>query len=104
MSGTATDTRLAAHGLNPRGEVHWNLSPAVLYETALARGEGRMAHMGAFSSITAPFTGRSPNDKFIVREADTEGSIDWGSVNAKLANLRPDVRSRAQISLNASVP
>jgi phosphoenolpyruvate carboxykinase (ATP) len=58
-----------------------NLSPAELYERALARGEGRIAHMGAFAAVTAPHTGRSPNDKLTVREPVTEKTVDWGKVN-----------------------
>ena len=72
---------LDTHGLDPHKQVHWNLSPAQLYERALARGEGRLAHMGGFTAVTAPHTGRSPKDKFTVKESVTGGSIDWGAVN-----------------------
>ncbi len=50
------------HGLEPQKTVHWNLSPVQLYERALERGEGRLAHMGAFATVTSPHTGRSPGD------------------------------------------
>ncbi len=84
------------HGLEPRKPVHWNLHPAPLYEASLARGETRLAHMGALSTNTAPHTGRSPNDKFIVRDDVTEGTVDWGKVNQPMApehwdRLRADV-------------
>ena len=75
---------LDLHGLAPRGTVHWNLSPAELYEAALRRGEGQLAHGGGFAAVTAPHTGRSPNDKFTVRDAVSEGTVDWGSVNVPL--------------------
>ena len=75
---------LEQQGLDPQGEVHCNLSPAALYEHALARGEGRIAAGGAFAAITAPHTGRSPNDKFTVRDETTESTIDWGKVNASI--------------------
>jgi phosphoenolpyruvate carboxykinase (ATP) len=89
----ASEQGLAADGLNPQREVHWNLSPAELYEQALQRGE---AHMGAFAAVTAPHTGRSPNDKFTVRDATTERSVDWGKVNVAMdpeafQRLRADV-------------
>jgi phosphoenolpyruvate carboxykinase (ATP) len=76
--------------------VRWNLSPAELYERTLASGLGRLAHMGGLAVDTAPHTGRSPKDKFLVREADTEESVDWGSVNVPLSpehfrRLREDV-------------
>ena len=76
---------LDTHGLDPHKQVHWNLSPAELYERALARGEGRLAHMGGFTAVTAPHTGRSPKDKFTVKESVTGGSIDWGAVNVPLS-------------------
>ena len=82
--GVASRAGLEAHGINPGGRVHWNLSPPELYEAALARGEGKIAHLGGFTAITAPHTGRSPNDKFTVREPSTEGSIDWGAVNREI--------------------
>jgi len=95
-TGLESEHGLRQDGLEPRGEVHWNLSPAELYERALARGEGRIAHMGAFAAETAPHTGRSPNDKFTVREAATESTVDWGKVNVPMDRahyelLRDDV-------------
>ncbi|CAN5820456.1 phosphoenolpyruvate carboxykinase (ATP) [soil metagenome] len=89
---------LDIHGLDPSHPVHWNLSPVQLYEEALRREEGRLAHMGGFAAVTAPHTGRSPNDKFIVREPSTEETVDWGKVNVAMtpehyAGLRADVVS-----------
>ncbi len=72
---------LSRHGIQPAGDVYWNLSPARLYEESLARGDGRIAHMGAISTVTAPHTGRSPNDRFVVRDEHTEEVVDWGKVN-----------------------
>jgi phosphoenolpyruvate carboxykinase (ATP) len=54
---------------------------AVLYEQALARGEALIARGGPLVVDTGKFTGRSPKDKFIVRDALTDGLIDWGKVN-----------------------
>ncbi|MBI4502564.1 MAG: phosphoenolpyruvate carboxykinase [Gemmatimonadetes bacterium] len=71
-------------GLLTRGQVHWNLSAAALYEAAVRRGEGHITSSGAFTAVTAPHTGRSPNDKFIVREPTTEAEIWWGKVNQPL--------------------
>ena len=72
---------LEAQGLSPKGEVHWNLIGPELIEHAVRRGEGRFAEMGPFTAITAPHTGRSPNDKFLVKEAASEADVDWGKVN-----------------------
>ena len=92
---------LEEHGLRPEGPVHWNLSPAELYEQALARGEGRMVHMGGFASVTAPHTGRSPNDKFIVQEASTREDVHWGTVNRSLSEeAYRDLRARVVEYLN----
>ena len=95
-SETNEKRTLQADGLAPRGDVHWNLSPPRLYELALAKGEGRLARGGGFAAVTAPHTGRSPNDKYTVREAESEDSVDWGKVNVPLARehyelLRADV-------------
>jgi phosphoenolpyruvate carboxykinase (ATP) len=72
---------LTAQGLQPRGRIHWNLNAAPLLEEAIRRREGTLADMGPFTAVTAPHTGRSPNDKFVVREPGTESDIDWGKVN-----------------------
>jgi phosphoenolpyruvate carboxykinase (ATP) len=87
---------LEGQGLDPKGKIHWNLSVPALYEAALARGEGHLSSGGAFAAVTAPHTGRSPNDKFCVRDEGTEATVDWGKVNAdvetaKFRALRDDV-------------
>ena len=79
MAGTGRS--LARHGIEPTGDVHWNLSPARLYEETLARGDGQIAHMGAISVVTAPHTGRSPNDRFVVRDEHSESTVDWGNLS-----------------------
>jgi phosphoenolpyruvate carboxykinase (ATP) len=81
-SGAPDDTNgLERQGLRPSGQVHWNLVAPELMLAAARRGEGEFADMGPFVAVTAPHTGRSPNDKFVVREPGTEGDIDWGKVN-----------------------
>ena len=72
---------LEALGLVRSGRVHWNLSPAVLYEAAIQRGEGVLAAEGPLVCRTGQHTGRSPNDKFVVREPSSEEHVQWGSVN-----------------------
>ena len=78
MSG---DKRLAAHGIHNPGSLCWNLCPEALVEAALRGGEGQLGRGGALICETGAFTGRSPGDKFFVRDALTEESIDWGPVN-----------------------
>src|SRR5437868_15322068 len=72
---------LRQQGLSPRGKVHWNLIAPELFQAAARRNEGEFADMGPFVAVTAPHTGRSPNDKFVVREARSESDVDWGKVN-----------------------
>jgi phosphoenolpyruvate carboxykinase (ATP) len=88
---------LSKQGLLPSGEVHWNLMAPSLIEAAIRRGEGKLADKGPFVADTAPHTGRSPNDKFVVREPGTEGDVDWGKVNQPISpehfeRLLADVR------------
>ena len=61
--------------------VHRNLSTPQLVEAAIARGEASLASNGALVALTGARTGRSPRDKFIVRDAITEQTVDWGKVN-----------------------
>jgi phosphoenolpyruvate carboxykinase (ATP) len=94
MTTTALET--IAPGLQPSGTVHWNLQTAALYEAAIARGEGKVAAGGPFVAVTAPHTGRAPNDKFVVREPSSEQRIWWGKVNQEMtldhyATLKTDV-------------
>jgi len=72
---------LEQQALRPSGQVHWNLVSPELMLAAARRGEGEFADMGPFVAVTAPHTGRSPNDKFVVREPETENDVDWGKVN-----------------------
>jgi phosphoenolpyruvate carboxykinase (ATP) len=72
---------LNAQGLVPRGAVHWNLVAAQLVEAAIRRNEGQLAEMGPFVAVTSPHTGRSPKDKFVVKESSSERDVDWGAVN-----------------------
>ncbi|HEX3863052.1 MAG TPA: phosphoenolpyruvate carboxykinase [Stellaceae bacterium] len=72
---------LDQQGMRHLEPIHWNLSVPLLYEHAIRRGEGKLGAGGTFVANTAPHTGRSPRDKYIVREANTETSVAWGSVN-----------------------
>lgn len=67
---------------------NWNLSPTELINKTIELGQGELNDAGALSVNTGKFTGRSPKDKFTVKDAYTENSVDWGSVNIPIA---PDV-------------
>jgi len=85
---------LEALGIVRSGRVHWNLSPAALYEEALRRGEGILAAEGPLVCKTGAHTGRSPNDKFFVREAISDRDVHWGTVNRPLEESRFDALHR----------
>jgi phosphoenolpyruvate carboxykinase (ATP) len=76
---------LEAGGLTTSGQVYWNLPAAGLYEHAIRKGEGIIALDGPLACRTGAHTGRSPNDKFVVRERQTEGDIWWGKVNRAIS-------------------
>lgn len=61
--------------------VHKNLSVPLLVEKILARKEGVLTATGAVRATTGKYTGRSPQDRFIVRDEITENTVDWGAVN-----------------------
>src|SRR6476646_5850395 len=97
---------LDGQGISPAGEVHWNLVSPMLIQHAIRRGEGQLADMGPFCSVTAPHTGRSPNDKFLVKESSSEADVDWGKVNQPfseqqfetlLADVRAYLNGREQL-------
>jgi phosphoenolpyruvate carboxykinase (ATP) len=77
---------LSNQGLAPRGEVHWNLVAPELFKAAARRDEGEFAEMGPFVAVTTPHTGRSPNDKFVVKEPGSEKDVDWGKVNQPMSS------------------
>lgn len=72
---------LEKQGLYNTASIIHNATTAELYEHALRRQEGQVAHRGPFVVRTGKFTGRAPNDKFIVREPSSEDKIGWGDVN-----------------------
>ena len=72
---------LSRHGIKNFEVAHWNLGTAQLVERALQRREGMLASNGSLVVQTGQFTGRSPKDKYIVREPGTETTVEWGSVN-----------------------
>ena len=91
MAATAersSSVELSEHGLQPRGRIYRNPTVAMLYMHALERKEGVLAEGGPLVVDTGVHTGRSPRDKFIVREPGSENRIWWGDVNRELAEDR----------------
>lgn len=75
----------ALTGVAPGARIHHNLNTAQLYEHALARREGMLASHGPLIVATGKHTGRSANDKFIVRDAETEATVWWGKTNKAMS-------------------
>ncbi|MDB5593321.1 MAG: phosphoenolpyruvate carboxykinase [Hyphomicrobiales bacterium] len=71
-----------AFGLKNLGTVAYNLEAPMLYEESIRRGEAVIARGGALNAETGVHTGRSPKDKFTVRDANTEGKIWWENNNS----------------------
>ena len=72
---------LENHGLRNLGTVHWNLSTGTLYEEAVRRREGIIVHLGPLTVRTGYHTGRSPKDRFIVKEPTSDKRIWWSEGN-----------------------
>ena len=82
---------LDKHGIRNPGTVFWNPGPVELVEHAIRRSEGILVDGGPFNAVTQPHTGRSPNDRFVVREPGSETDIDWGKVNIPFEADKYDV-------------
>jgi phosphoenolpyruvate carboxykinase (ATP) len=76
-----SEVGLDAHGITNVNDIYWNLHTPALYEEAIRRREGSVAHLGPLVVRTGHHTGRSPNDKFIVQEPSSADHVWWGKVN-----------------------
>ena len=81
MSERTPGYLLEAQGIETGATVHWNLTTAPLVEHALQRGEGQLAKDGPLVVKTGAHTGRSANDRFVVRNKVSEGAVWWGKSN-----------------------
>ena len=107
MSNRIPAAGLEAQGIDTRATLHWNLVTARLVETAVARGEGRLSADGPLVVETGAHTGRSAQDKFIVRDAETENTVWWGKSNkamtpAHFGALKSDFMSREKTNTKKS--
>src|SRR5690242_8032465 len=85
VSDRVPATGLGAQGIFTSSRIHWNVRSAPLVEAAVARGEGRLAADGPLVVETGRHTGRSAQDKFTVRDAETERTVWWGKTNQPMA-------------------
>ncbi len=75
---------LSEQGIATEADIHPNLGTSELVEAAIRGGEGELSRYGSLVVKTGKHTGRSANDKFIVRDATTEHTVWWGRVNASM--------------------
>ncbi|HVT60076.1 MAG TPA: phosphoenolpyruvate carboxykinase (ATP) [Thermoanaerobaculia bacterium] len=90
---------ISCHGIDGNGiaaakTVYWNLPAARLYEMAIRKGEATVAAKGPLVCTTGQHTGRSPDDKFLVRDPATDGDVWWGEVNRPFERERCDALRR----------
>ena len=83
MSERTPGYLLEAQGIDTGAKVHWNLTSAPLVEHAIQRGEGQLAKDGPLVVKTGAHTGRSANDRFVVRNSVSEGAVWWGKSNTR---------------------
>ncbi|MBT8232069.1 MAG: phosphoenolpyruvate carboxykinase (ATP), partial [Bacteroidia bacterium] len=84
--------------INDVKNAFWNLKPNLLIEDTLRRNQGTLTQNGTLCIKTGKFTGRSPKDRFIVKDNITESTVDWNDINkpfepAKFDNLFNKVTS-----------
>ena len=77
-------------GIAGSGTAYRNLAPAQLVEAALRRGEGTLSDTGALVVKTGKYTGRSPDDKFIVDTPAVHDEIAWGKINVPIEKAKFD--------------
>jgi phosphoenolpyruvate carboxykinase (ATP) len=94
QGSTQSTYGLENHGISNINAVYWNLSTPLLYEEAIRRREGRMAHLGPLVVRTGQYTGRAPKDKFIVQDADSFDKVWWGTVNAPMEEQKYEALKR----------
>ncbi len=110
LAGDLESAGLDSFGIGHVRKAARNLTTAPLFEEAVKRGEGLTAAGGPLVVRTGKHTGRSPNDKFFVREPGSESNIDWGKTNkafeqgrfeALLARVDQFLREREVFVLDA---
>ena len=80
-SDLASEFDLKNHGLDYLDQVYWNLPTPALYEEAISRGEGHLTEGGPLLVYTGKWTARAAEDKYIVKEQETQDKIWWGQYN-----------------------
>ena len=84
------DYGLSYLGLHNLRQVYWNLPAEALYEEIVFRGEGRIVQGGPVLAYSGKHTARAAQDKYIVREPDSEAHIWWGEYNRPISAAKFD--------------
>jgi len=72
---------LTSIGINTSQSAYWNLSPEALVEHSINKDMGVLSDLGAICINTGEFTGRSPKDRFVVKDDMTADTVDWNHIN-----------------------
>ncbi len=91
MADRVPHSGLDAQGISTSAEILWNLTTAPLVEHAVRRSEGLLAKDGPLVVRTGKHTGRSAQDRFVVRNGTSEGAVWWGKSNRP---MEPDAFDR----------
>jgi phosphoenolpyruvate carboxykinase (ATP) len=83
-----SDYGLINHGLTNLRKAYWNLPTEALYEEVVFRGEGRISKQGPVIVTSGKRTARAAQDKFVVRDPDTEDQIWWGDYNRPISSAQ----------------
>ena len=86
----STSDLASSIGLKNTGNQFWNLTPAELVEDTILQGQGLLSDTGALAIDTGEFTGRSPQDRFIVEDDITKDSVWWGGINKGISEAHFD--------------
>lgn len=93
---------LEQHGLTNLNDIYWNLTTPQIYEQVVKHGEGIISHLGPMVVRTGHHTGRSANDKYIVKEPESDQNIWWGKINKPIsAEVFTELHRRMDLHLQA---
>jgi len=94
VTAASVSPSLQDTGLHNIAQTYWNSSTGLLYEEIVKRREGWVAHLGPIVVRTGSHTGRSPLDKFIVRDKESVDRVWWGKENRPFLQERFDALHR----------
>jgi phosphoenolpyruvate carboxykinase (ATP) len=96
--------KLAALGLKNSESIHYQLTPDELVQDTLKRGEGLLNDTGALVITTGEFTGRSPKDRFIIKDEITADTVNWNDFNNPLEPKYFDIIYKKVMSYLNALP